>query len=86
MDSSVVQKCCRRAASEAGLKKHVTPHTLRHSFATGLMEAGVDLLTVGRLLGHRSFSSTLIYLHVRRPHLESTPSVWSWRNAASWPT
>jgi len=78
LNSSVVQKCCRRAAAEAGLNKHVTPHTLRHSFATGLMEAGVDLLTLGRLLGHRSFSSTLIYLHVRRPHLESTPSPLDW--------
>lgn len=78
LDSTVVQKCCRRAAQDAGLNKHVTPHTLRHSFATGLMEAGVDLLTVGRLLGHRSFSSTLIYLHVRRPHLESVPSPLDW--------
>jgi len=78
LDPSVVQKCCRRAASDAGFSKRVTPHTLRHSFATGLMEAGVDLLTLGRLLGHRSFSSTLIYLHVRRPHLESMPSPLDW--------
>ena len=50
----------------------------RHSFATGLLEAGVDLLTIGQLLGHRSFSSTLVYLHVRRPHLHSTPSPIDW--------
>jgi hypothetical protein len=63
---------------EAGIHKHVTPHTFRHSYATGLLEAGVDLLTISRLLGHRSFSSTLVYLHVRRPHLESVPSPLDW--------
>jgi site-specific recombinase XerD len=78
MCSTIVQKACKRAAIEAGLNKTVTPHTLRHSYATGLMEAGVDLLTIGQLLGHRSFSSTLIYLHVRRPHLISTPSPLDW--------
>jgi site-specific recombinase XerD len=75
---SAVQKCCKRAAQRAKLSKRVTPHTLRHSYATGLLEAGVDLLTIGRLLGHRSFSSTLIYLHVRRPHLQSMPSPLDW--------
>ena len=70
----MLQKGCKQAAARAGLNKPVTPHTLRHSYATGLLEAGVDLLTIGQPLGHRSFSSTLIYLHVRRPHLQSTPS------------
>jgi integrase/recombinase XerD len=74
MAATTVQKSCKRAARDAGITKHVTPHTLRHSYATGLLEAGVDLLTISRLLGHRSFSTTLIYLHVRRPHLESVPS------------
>ena len=59
---------------------------MRHSFATGLMEAGVDLLTLSRLLGHSSFSSTLIYLHVRRPQLESTPSPFDWLTVAQCPT
>lgn len=69
-----IQKACQRAAEEAGLHKRVTPHTLRHSYATGLLEAGVDLLTIQQLLGHRSFSTTLVYLHVRRPHLEQIVS------------
>jgi len=75
---TVIQKACKPAAHAAGLNKPITPHTLRHSYATGLLEAGVDLLTIGQLLGHRSFSSTLIYLHVRRPHLISTPSPLDW--------
>jgi len=69
-----VQKSCKRAAREAGLTKRVSPHVLRHSYATGLMESGVDLLTISRLLGHRSFATTMVYLHVRRPHLERTVS------------
>ena len=74
ISDTTVQKSCKRAAREAGLVKHVSPHVLRHSYATGLMESGVDLLTISRLLGHRSFSTTLVYLHVRRPHLERTVS------------
>ncbi|NLX99210.1 MAG: tyrosine-type recombinase/integrase [Rhodopirellula sp.] len=78
LNPSVVQRACKSAAAEAGLTKRITPHTLRHSYATGLLEAGVDLLTIGRLLGHSCFSSTLIYLHVRRPHLQSAPSPLDW--------
>ena len=74
ISDTTVQKSCKRAAREAGIVKHVSPHVLRHSYATGLMESGVDLLTISRLLGHRSFSTTLVYLHVRRPHLERTVS------------
>jgi site-specific recombinase XerD len=74
LNHSTVQRACTHAAREAGLTKQVTPHVLRHSYATGLLEAGVDLLTIQQLLGHRSFSTTLIYLHVRRPHLESIAS------------
>lgn len=78
LNPSAVQNACKSAAAEAGLAKRVTPHCLRHSYATGLLEAGVDLLTIGRLLGHSCFSSTLIYLHVRRPHLQSAPSPLDW--------
>jgi site-specific recombinase XerD len=74
LSDTTVQKSCKRAAREAGITKRVSPHVLRHSHATALLESGVDLLTISRLLGHRSFSTTLIYLHVRRPHMESVRS------------
>ena len=78
VSSTTIQKSCKAAVMKAGILKNVTPHTLRHSYATGLLEAGVDLLTIGHLLGHKSFSTTMIYLHVRRPHLDSTPSPIDW--------
>jgi integrase/recombinase XerD len=78
LSGATIQKACKLAAAVARINKLVTPHTLRHSYATGLLEAGVDLLTIGRLLGHKSFTSTMIYLHVRRPHLDSTPSPLDW--------
>jgi integrase/recombinase XerD len=76
--NDTVQKACKLAATLARIPKRVTPHTMRHSYATGLLEAGVDLLTISRLLGHRSFLTTMVYLHVRQPHLESTPSPLDW--------
>ncbi len=78
LSSTTIQKMFKQAAIKAGILKHVTPHTLRHSYATGLLEAGVDLLTIGHLLGHKSFSTTMVYLHVRRPHLHTTPSPVDW--------
>ena len=79
LSSATVQKACKLAAAQARLDSpRISPHTLRHSYATGLLEAGVDLLTIGKLLGHTSFTTTLIYLHVRRPHLQSAPSPLDW--------
>jgi site-specific recombinase XerD len=78
LSPTTIQKTCKAAVQKAGILKAVTPHTLRHSYATGLLEAGVDLLAISRLLGHKSFSTTMIYLHVRRTHLGSTPSPIDW--------
>ncbi len=51
---------------------------LRHSYATSMLEAGVDLLTISKLLGHSSFVTTMIYLHVRRQHFDRSPSPIDW--------
>jgi integrase/recombinase XerD len=72
--TKVIWQACRQAATRAGLGNEIHPHTLRHCFATHLLEAGADLRTIQLLLGHRDLEETTLYLHLSNPRLNATAS------------
>jgi len=74
MDARTVFNAVQQAAQRAGLEKHVRPHTLRHCFATHLLESGADLRTIQLLLGHVDLKTTSHYLHLSGRHLKAAAS------------
>jgi site-specific recombinase XerD len=74
VSARVCWNACREASKRAGIHKALHPHTLRHCFATHLLESGADLRTIQILLGHSDLKQTAIYIHVSQRHLSATAS------------
>ena len=74
ISDKVVWHACCESAQRAGVNKPLHPHTLRHCFATHLLEAGADLRTIQLLLGHSDLRETMIYIHLSKRHLGATAS------------
>ena len=66
-----IQQIVKSTARKAGIKKKATPHTLRHSFATHLLEAGCDIRYIQKLLGHKNLQTTQIYTHVANKDIKN---------------
>src|ERR1700681_2356370 len=86
IDTKTPRNAYKEAVQRAGIKKQVHPHTLRHCFATHLLEAGADLRTIQILLGHRDLKETTIYLHLSQRHLHATASPLDSLKLKDWST
>jgi site-specific recombinase XerD len=74
VDPSVINKAIKVAVRRAGLTKHISAHTFRHSFATHLRQRGTDIHTIQQLLGHNDVATTMIYTRVLQQGGQSVPS------------
>lgn len=74
MSKSTLSKSIRRDVDQCDITKRVTAHTLRHSFATHLLQAGADIRTIQQLMGHKDLKTTMIYTHIAAEHCKSTKS------------
>jgi site-specific recombinase XerD len=74
IDVGMIQKAFREAKEKAGIEKEVTVHTLRHSFATHLLEQGVNIFVIKELLGHMSIKTTIKYIHIQKADIDKVVS------------